>query len=648
LNEAVHGAATTASSGLGNILIGGDYFYTSYTASLDATNSNWTPLPTLYRIQIAGAAAGNGDPILVYGGSDGTTSQSTALYYSPSGDAVPAAASMSVARSYLGYASDNNGNAYAIGGLDDAGNVLSSAEVFSSESTSSSWSSIAGLPSGRYNFPAAFDGHNYIYVFGGRTNQISGTEVASVLRYSVSGNSWTTVAPMPVAVAGSGAAFGADGKFYVVGGVAGGVTTNVVQVYDPAANTWVISTPLLEGLSGSAMSVDILGRLILMGGVDTNGNDVNHVWRSQLLGTPDSPPVLTQFPTTNANYQVTYTSTIGGTGNPQPVFLLASGPTNMTVDYFSGQITWTPSGAAQIGSIPVIIAATNFAGASNYSFTIQAAPPPPNIPTNLTLVSHTDTSVTVAWDPEDPLVGPVTFTVYWKHSSGGPHPTTLYTLEATITSNSVTLPFAVGTTHALVVKASANGQTTAYSASVAATTTSPQPPTNARLAGVTSTTLSLAWDSSPGPAQNPNFSAITSYSIVQYIPAGGPKASGITNTFGTVTNLTPNSSAYWYVEAFDAQGYGAYSTLDLVAATNPIPVPPLLSGAGPMSNGSFQFTATERGSAIQTVLIQASANLADPNSWAQIGSVYPSTNPFTFTDTNSFQFPRRFYRMVVP
>jgi hypothetical protein len=637
---------------LDNILIGGDSYFYIYAASLGATSNSWfvqyTPVPG---VRIAGGAAGNGDPILVYGGSDGTTSQSTAIYYSPSGDQVTNVGSMSVARSYLGYASDKNGHAYAIGGLDDASNVLSSAEVISVDPPNTGWSGIASLPSGRYDFPAAFDGNNYIYVFGGRTNLTSGTETASVLRYSVSGKSWTSVAPMPVAVAGSGAAFGADGKFYVVGGVAGGVTTNVVQVYNPAANTWATSTPLLEGLSASAMSVDSLGRLILMGGLDTNGYDVDHVWRSQLLGTPDSPPVLTQFPTTTAKYQVTYNSTIGGTGNPQPVFLLASGPTNMTVDYFSGQITWTPFGAAQIGSIPVTIAATNYAGATNYTFTIQAAPPPPSIPTNLTVVSANDTSVTVAWAPEDPLVGPVTFYVYWKHSSGGPHPTTLYTLEATTSTNSVTLPFAVGTTHELVLKAAANGQTNGYSAGIAAATTSPQPPTNARLTGLTSTTLSLAWDPSPGPAQNPKFSPITSYSIVQY--SGGtivPKVTGITGTSGTVTGLTPTSGAYWTVEAFDAQGYGAYSSLDLVPVINPLPVPPQLNGAGQLANGSFQFTATELGSTVQTVLIQASPDLTDPNSWVQIGSVYPGTNTFTFTftDTNAFQFPVRFYRMLVP
>src|SRR3974390_2670681 len=240
----------------------------------------------------------------------------------------------------------------------------------------------------------------------------------------------------------------------------------------------------------------------------------------------------------------------------------------MTVDYFSGQITWTPFGGAQIGSIPVTITASNYAGATNYSFSIQAAPPLVSTPTNLAVVSATDTSVTLAWAPEDPLIGPVTFSVYWVHSSG-PHGGTTYTLEATTSTNSVTLPFAMGTTHALVIKASANGHASIYSASLAATTTRPQPPANARLTGVTSTTLSLAWDASPGPAQNPSFSTITSYSIVQYIPGGGivPKVTGITGTSGTVTGLTPNSGAYWTVEAFDAQGYGAYSSLDLVPVT---------------------------------------------------------------------------------
>ena len=273
------GAATTVFSGGNNLLIGGD----SSRGSRIGRHEHLLDLSAAVSVRRrrAGAVA-NGGMIIVYGGSDGTSSTSAVIGYSPSGDAPLTLASMSVARSYLGYAPDRNGNAYAIGGLDDTGQPLSSAERYNPDSDT--WAAIASLPTALYDFPAVFDGTNYIYIFGGRTNTASGTETATVLRYSVSANTWTAMAPMPVAVAGSAAALGADGKIYVVGGVSGGVTTNVVQVYDPAANSWTISTPLPEGLSASAMGVDSLGRLIVMGGMDANGNDVSDVWRSQQLG----------------------------------------------------------------------------------------------------------------------------------------------------------------------------------------------------------------------------------------------------------------------------------------------------------------------------------------------------------------------------
>jgi hypothetical protein len=37
---------------------------------------------------------------------------------------------------------------------------------------------------------------------------------------------------------------------------------------------------------------------------------------------------------------------------------------------------------------------------------------------------------------------------------------------------------------------------------------------------------------------------------------------------------------------------------------------------------------------------------ADPSSWVQIGSLLPTTNPFTFT--NASLFPMRCYRVVSP
>src|SRR5437763_12081982 len=116
--------------------------------------------------------------IIFYGGTDGTTSSSAPIGYSPSGDSPLTLASMSVARSYLGYAPDLNGNAYAIGGLDGNGEPLASAERFNPDTgAAGAWSAIASLPTARYNFPAVFDATNQIYIFGGRTNTTSGTEI---------------------------------------------------------------------------------------------------------------------------------------------------------------------------------------------------------------------------------------------------------------------------------------------------------------------------------------------------------------------------------------------------------------------------------------------------------------------------------------
>ena len=309
-------AATVVMPGLGNVVIAGT---TAYPEGLIATNLYWTPLGQPFSGNIAPGAVASGGQIIVYGGNNGASSSSAVISYSPS-DGVSALASMSVPRSYLGYAPDRSGNAYAIGGLDDSGNPLASAEVYSQDS--GTWAAIASLPTALYDFPAVFNGSNYIYTFGGFTDTTSGTATTTVLRYSISADAWTALAPMPVPVAGSAAALGADGKIYVVGGTSGGVTINLVQVYDPVANSWTISTPLPEGLSASVMGVDSLGRLIVMGGMDTNGNDVGDVWRSQQLGTTDSPPVLTQVPGTNADYGTSYTSTIAATGNPQPVYVL--------------------------------------------------------------------------------------------------------------------------------------------------------------------------------------------------------------------------------------------------------------------------------------------------------------------------------------
>ena len=645
LIEPTSGAATTADGGFGTLLIGGAASgFFPFPTALVATNNSWTVLPGVEGLNIAPGVAGSGDPILVYGGSNGSNSTSAVIQYSPSGDTVSAVPSMNTARAYLGYASDQGGTAYAIGGLDENGAALASAETLNGD-TPTAWSFIASLPMALYNFPAVFDGTNRIYVFGGDT--ASSTETNSVFYYSANANTWTPAASMPIAVAGSGAARGVDGKFYVVGGVSGGVTLNVVQIYDPAANSWAITTPLPQNLSAMAMGVDSLGRLIVMGGADTNGLAVTNVWRSQQLGIPDSAPAFTQYPATTGGYQIPYVSTIAATGAPPPYYLLMSGPSGMAVDYYGGNVTWTPQGSDIGSNNPVTIRATNYAGYVDWSFYITVAPPPPAVPTNLSVVSVSDTTVTLSWAPENPFVGAVTYSIYSVTSAGKGG--VIHTLLGTSSINSVTL---TGLQHAhsyaLVVKATVGSSSTGYSQEVVATTTGPQPPTNVRLTGLTSTTLSLAWDPSPGTNVNPNFSPIVSYSIGQYSGGFIPKVNGITNTFGTVTGLTPGSGAFWAVEGYDAQGFGALNTFYILGINNPVPVAARTSGGQALPDGNFQFTVQEGGSIVQTVLIQANTDLTNPNGWVQIGSVFPSTNSFTFTDTNAALYPMQFYRVLAP
>ncbi|MFZ0829395.1 MAG: kelch repeat-containing protein [Verrucomicrobiia bacterium] len=635
-------AATVGISSLGNVVIAGD---TAYPEGLLATNSYWTPLgQPFFGVNLAPGAVASGGSIMVYGGNDGTSSVNTVINYSPS-DGSSALAPMSVPRSYLGYAPDGSGNAYAIGGLDDSGQPLSSAEVYNQDS--GTWAAIAGLPKALYDFPAVFNGGNYIYTFGGLADPTLGIETATVFRYSISANTWTTMAPMPVAVAGSAAALGADGKIYVAGGTSGGMTTSVVQVYDPTANAWIVSTPLPEGLSAAAMGVDSLGRLIVMGGMDTNGFDVGDVWRSQQLNTPDSLPILTQFPGTNATYQGAYTSTIAATGNPQPVYALASGPTNMTVDYFSGQITWTPQGLSQIGAIPVTIAATNYAGVTNWTFNITVPNPRPATPTNLYLLSATETSVTLAWAPEDPVAGSVTYSVFIPHpyhspkgSGGGIN----YQLIGSTTSTNFTISgLTPNVSYGYAVNATGPGGTSGY-AGISVTTLGPQPPANLRATGVTSTSISLAWDPSPGPVP------IVRYEILGWIGGLFPTIEYGTNFTGmaaTITGLTPGTYEEWTMRAYDAAG-NVSGFASGIYAVNPVPTPAVLATiavATPPVSGGFQFTV-EAGAA-RTTLVQATTNLADPTSWVTIATNPPSST-LTFTDANASLFPARFYRVLSP
>jgi hypothetical protein len=165
--------------------------------------------------------------------------------------------------------------------------------------------------------------------------------------------------------------------------------------------------------------------------------------------------------------------------------------------------------------------------------------------------------------------------------------------------------------------------------------------------GVTDTSVTLAWD-----PENPAAGAVT-YGVYLRHFIHDPKGSGGTVWYpqigsGTVTGLKPGSAHLWFVSGMDAFGYASPLGLVYVVVTNPVPAPAQLNGVATTADGGFQLTAAEGGSVLQTVLIQATTNPVDPSSWVQIGSVLPTSNPFTFTDPDAAQYAARFYRIIAP
>jgi hypothetical protein len=651
----VSSAATTILSDKSILVIAGDDYYDFGNGivqygprSLGATNQYWTSYtPYDDSIRLGAGVVDSGGSILLFGGTDGTSSTNSGINYSTS-DGVTAMASMISPRSYFGYTHDSQGTPYAIGGLDDAGQPLALGETYNADANT--WTAMTALPVPLFYFPAVYDPTNSsIYAFGGYTDLVSGVESSAVYAYSTKTKKWTSVAPLPVAVVGSVAVYGVDGKIYVAGGISGGVATAAVQVYNPVSNTWALSTPLPEALSGSTMGVDSLGRLVVIGGMDGTGYDTGDVWRSQPLTAPDAAPSITQHPATNAVYTNLYASMITASGNPPPTYSLISGPAGMQVDYFSGAISWTPTGIAQIGVNPVTIQASNYSGTTNWTFNITVPNPPPSPVSNLTVVSVTGNSVTLSWSPEDPVVGPVTYSAFLRHAihgGKGSGATVWYTqIGSSTTNTSLTIGgIAPGLSQAYYIVAVGPGGSSGTNAAVAATTASVQPPPNLRVTGLTSTTLSLAWDAPGGLVPAATYQVWGWYNGgINYTIFG----SGLTATSLTVTGLTPGGSYQWGVRAFDALGYASAFNYGF-SVVNPIPVQPALKPAGPLPDGTFQLTGLLASSDIQTVLLEATTDVSDPASWVQIGSVYPSTNVFQFIDTNAAQFPARFYRVIAP
>jgi hypothetical protein len=105
---------------------------------------------------------------------------------------------------------------------------------------------------------------------------------------------------------------------------------------------------------------------------------------------------------------------------------------------------------------------------------------------------------------------------------------------------------------------------------------------------------------------------------------------------------TPGTYPYECVLLYHAY-YGMTGTIIVVA---PPPAPAVLTNAMVLNDGRFSFTVLT--TANQTNIVQASTDLSSPTNWTSLSTMVPSTNVWTFTDTNTGGLSLRFYRVVEP
>ncbi|HUR49371.1 MAG TPA: kelch repeat-containing protein, partial [Acidimicrobiales bacterium] len=198
----------------------------------------------------------------------GTTTTTAAPPLEPEWQFAP---SMATARQYLSTATGADGRIYALGGSNDEGDALGSAETF--DSCKQTWSSLPPMPVPRTEFAAARGPNGRIYVIGGRDARF-GTPLATVDAYDPVANTWSSVASLALPRGDLAAATGADGRIYAIGGVVGpqpGFTVSNVEAYDTVTNSWSPAAPLSYPRShhGAVSGPD--GRLYVFGGLGPLG-----------------------------------------------------------------------------------------------------------------------------------------------------------------------------------------------------------------------------------------------------------------------------------------------------------------------------------------------------------------------------------------
>ena len=205
-------------------------------ASAQGTWTSLAPVPSVGS-GVEGMQVGQvgNDIIAAFGLDSGAGDTVTTRIYDISSDTWTTGSDGPLPARSEGAAVTHDGSLYAIGGR--SATVLANLDQYTP--ATDTWTSLAPMPTARAGLGAARVGEA-IFAIGGRTSgagPCSGGELATVERFDIASGTWSTVAPLPSARSDL-AAKTKGGKIYVFGGCAGGVFLGDVDVYDPNTDTW--------------------------------------------------------------------------------------------------------------------------------------------------------------------------------------------------------------------------------------------------------------------------------------------------------------------------------------------------------------------------------------------------------------------------
>jgi hypothetical protein len=206
----------------------------------------------------------SGGKVLTIGGVDNSGNiLASAELYNPSTGKWTLTGSMAQAREYSPAVVLKSGKVLVSGGLSTSSIVLATAELY--DPTTGVWTSVPPLSVARVGHTATLLSGGKVLVAGGCTDSICSAHTAVSELYDPTSNSWSTTGSLNTARAFHTAVALKTGKVLAIGGSTGATTTSC-ELYDSSKGTWTnaASTNTARYLNTATLFAD--GKVLVTGG----------------------------------------------------------------------------------------------------------------------------------------------------------------------------------------------------------------------------------------------------------------------------------------------------------------------------------------------------------------------------------------------